>query len=60
MRYISILKCKGESTKNATTNGGPNIPYGRYLIKTEIASKRKHETIDEEFINDEEVGNFKQ
>ena len=58
MRDGKNLKCKSESTKSDTTNGGSNIADGRGLIKEEIASKRKYETIDEEFINDEAACNF--
>ena len=31
MRDSNILKCKSESTKSATTNGGSNIAYGNRL-----------------------------
>ena len=58
MRDNNILKCKSESTNSSTTNGGSNISYGQYLIKYYIISKSKHETVDEEFINDEAAGIF--
>ena len=58
MRDSNILKCKNESTKSATNNGGSNIADGGYLIKKVIASKRKHRRIDEIFVNYEAAGNF--
>ena len=58
MQDSNILKCKNESKRIDITNGGSNIAEGQDLIKKEIASKRKYETIDEEFINDEGAGNF--
>ena len=53
----NIFKCKSKY-KSANNNGSYNISDIKDLMKKEIASKKKHETIDEEFFNDEAAGNF--